>query len=202
LKRSATAYLASVVLVSACAGTSAPQTTSSTDTAAPDSAAPTDSATPVASVASVAPQAPASSPDDPLGFGKADNTAVVTVGDQRYEFSNLYCVTVFGVVAAQSVGGDPKVHIDVPPADWETSGEEWDPPSIRISGDDPYLDLRAGDEVVRNGARVGPGQSQVDSFTTEGRHVSGTATFLDYRAFTTNQNADSVSGTFEVTCGS
>lgn len=67
---------------------------------------------------------PDSNSDDPLDFGDEANTAVVTIGDERYEFTDLYCVNMFGAFSATSVGGDPQVSISLPPEDWETSDEE------------------------------------------------------------------------------
>lgn len=145
--------------------------------------------------------APSVNPDDPLGFGEEANTAVVVVGDQRYEFGDLYCVSMGGALGASSVGGDPQVNIDIPPEDWETSNEGWDAPSIRISGDDPYLDLRAGGEIVSQDARIDPSTSQVDSFSSDGVHASGTAIFIDYQAFTLGEQPEPMTATFEVTCG-
>jgi hypothetical protein len=43
-------------------------------------------------------------PDDPLGFGREANTAVVTIGDRRFEFGNLFCVTIGGAIGAASTG--------------------------------------------------------------------------------------------------
>jgi hypothetical protein len=160
---------------------------------------PANSGAPVANTAAPAGQ-PSVPVDNPVSaFGSADNTAVVVIGDQRYEFANLYCVTLAGAMGASSVSGDPKVNIDLPPQDWETSGSDWDPPSIRIQEDDPYLDLQAGNVLD---TRVTDEQSLVDSFTSDGKHATGTATFLDMATFMIDQSTPSVSGTFEVTCGS
>ncbi len=138
-------------------------------------------------------------PDDPLGFGSAENTAVVVIGDQRFEFSNLYCVTMSGALGASSVGGDPTVDMTLPPGDWQTSGDEWDPPYVSVSLDDPYHTYSAGNAPD---TRITAEQSQVDSYTSDGHHASGTATFIDVAAFMTDQNTASMSGSFEVTCGS
>ncbi len=143
--------------------------------------------------------AASASPNDPLGFGNEDATAVVTIGDRRYEFGDLYCVTLGGALSAASTGSDPSVDIKVPPEDWESSGQGWDPPSVWVSGDDGPLDLRAGDEVVRYDRRL-DGLSQVDSFATDGYHATGSATFVDFQAFGLGGEAETISGTFEVTC--
>lgn len=146
--------------------------------------------------------APPSDPDsnDPLGFGDAENVAVVTIGDDRYEFSDLYCVSMGGAMGATSAGGDPQVSIDLPPLDWETSNEEWDAPSIRVSGDDPYFDMQAGGDTMAADERVDPGSSQVDSFESDGYHAKGEATFIDATAVVVSEDPEPVTGTFEVTC--
>jgi hypothetical protein len=136
-------------------------------------------------------------PVDGLGFGKAGNSAVVKIGDQTYEFENLYCVTLAGAIGAQSVSGDPHVNIDLPPMNWQTSGEGWEPPAVSVDGDDPYFDLTAG-AAVSDSRLVG--KSQVDSFDSDGKHATGTATFIDITAFMLDQSTPTVSGTFEVTC--
>lgn len=138
--------------------------------------------------------------DDPLGFGEEENVAVVTIGDDRYEFSDLYCVSMGGAMGVSSVGGDPQVNIDLPPLDWETSGEDWDPPSIRVSGDEPYFDMQARGETMVADARVQPGSSQVDSFESDGYRASGEATFIDATAVMVSQDPEPVTGTFEVRC--
>lgn len=142
-------------------------------------------------------------PDDPLGFGDEANTAVVTIGDQRYEFGNLYCVTIGGALGAVSVGGDPQVDIDIPPMDWETSADGWDPPSVQVNLEDMNWIASPEDTALPN---IEPGLSQVDSFNTDGYHATGTATFMDSSAWQgfqfglQDEQPEPVQGTFEVTC--
>ena len=139
-------------------------------------------------------------PDDPFGFGKEANTATVTIGDETYEFSNLYCVTMGGALGAQTIGAGLGVHIDLPPMDWETSTDGWDPPSVSVDGDDPYLDLRAGGDFIQYDNRLDPSMSQVESFDSDGHHATGTATFIDYNALTVSGEITPMAGSFEVTC--
>jgi hypothetical protein len=189
-----------VLVLAACgsAGSDGAQTvegaTSAAATSTPGSA---DSQTSNADNGSGA--AASAAPNDPLGFGNEDATATVTIGDQRYEFGDLYCVTLGGALGAVSTGSDPAVDINVPPEDWETSNQGWDPPSVWVSGDAGALDLRAGDEVARADQRLA-GLSQVDSFTTDGYHATGSATFVDYQVFGLSGTAEPISGAFEVTC--
>jgi hypothetical protein len=139
-------------------------------------------------------------PDDPFGFGKEANTATVTVGDETYEFSNLYCVTMGGALGAQSIGAGLGVHIDLPPMDWETSDEGWDAPSISIKADDPYLSLLAGGDFIQYDNRVDESMTQVNSFDSDGHHATGTATFIDYNTLTLSGEIITMAGSFEVTC--
>lgn len=187
----AVALLAAATLA-ACGGP--PAQTSSV--AADSGSQPSDvgGSTPASAAASQA------STDDPLGFGEEENVAVVTIGDDSYEFTDLYCVSMGGAMGATSVGGDPQVNIDLPPLDWETSDEGWDPPSIRVSGDDPYFDMQAGGETVAADERVEPGSSQVDSFESDGYHATGTATFIDANAVMVSEDPEPITGTFEVNC--
>jgi hypothetical protein len=135
-------------------------------------------------------------PDDPFGFGDDDATAVVTIGDERYEFSGLYCVTMFGALSAASVGGDPQVNIDLPPQDWETSGDEWEPPKVRVDGDEPYFQYKADPELAARGEAFAA--SRVESFTSDGFQGSGTAVFMDVNDF--GPSPSPMAGTFEVSC--
>jgi hypothetical protein len=186
------------VLAIALAGCSAADSGNQTQPPA-NSQAPANSEVPVATTAAPAEQATGAPDNNPLsGFGKDSNTAVVVIGGQSYEFADLYCVTLAGALGAESLGGDPKIDISLPPEGWETSGDEWDPPSVRIQGDDPYMDLVAGNPADN---RITEEQSRVDSFSSDGHHATGTATFYDQAAAVdADQPPPSVSGTFEVTC--
>ena len=72
--------------------------------------------------------AASTNPNDPLGFGKDANTATVTVDGETYASSDLFCVALFGAMGAHSVGSGLGVSIDLPPEDWESSGQDWEPP--------------------------------------------------------------------------
>jgi hypothetical protein len=143
-------------------------------------------------------------PVDPLGFGRDANTAVVTVGDERYEFGNLYCVTIGGAIGAVSTGGDPRVDIDLPPPDWETSGDDWDPPSVKVTVRDVGTWIANPEDTAL--PNIEPGLSQVDSFSSDRFHATGTATFMEARGWQrvgmglADEPPDPISGTFEVTC--
>jgi hypothetical protein len=143
-------------------------------------------------------EAPTGDSDDPLsGFRDDEASAVVIIGDERYEFDGLRCVTMGGALGAASMGGDPSVNISLPPTDWESSGDDWDPPSVRVDGDDPYFHFEAGGDVVLMSPDLAE-TYMVTSFTSDGYRASGTAAFVDM-----TQLADPpppINGTFEVSC--
>ena len=202
MKRLAALGLASCLLFTACSaapGSGTPAGDQPTPTPAPGETAAPGGVTPVPPGAVVT-----ANPDDPLGFGEQANTAVVTIGDQRYEFGNLYCVTIGGAMGAASVGGEPTVNIDLPPLDWQTSGEDWDPPSIQVDvGDESWI----ADQDEPGLMGIEPGLSQVDSYSSDGYHATGTATFMESTAWNLVEMGLSeeappnpIQGTFEVAC--
>jgi hypothetical protein len=149
--------------------------------------------------------------------------AIVTIGDTRYEFELSgsldagtttrigVCFAAFGAIGGSGYAGDGSdvtVNIDIPPEDYETSGDDgWDPPSVRVSDDENGFDWRAGGDVIEGGfAGLDPDDFRVQSFSNEGRRASGSATFVDLNAATTAQingedPPEAVPGTFEISCG-
>lgn len=134
--------------------------------------------------------------------GVEENRAVVTIGDRTYEFDlSVQCLSLFGNMAAAGTavdGSDVDLTLGLPPEDWETSEEDWDPPYVRVDDDENDLNWRAGGDVVVD--MVEEGTSQVDSFTHDGQRASGTATFIDLYAVQRQENPDPVQGTFEFAC--
>ena len=137
----------------------------------------------------------------------AENTAVVTIGDQRYEFdvtpgaiqrcdSNFF--GAFWALGRDAAGNG--IDLLIPPA-----GD----PNFE---DAPYVnvgDLALDTEFIANSDRqmagVDAGESQVDSSTVDGTHIVGTATFVDLNASYAFQGGvgdepQPVTGTFEVLC--
>lgn len=136
------------------------------------------------------------------GSSAAENTALVVVDGERYEFTLQNCVAIGGALSAagKATGGaDISVNIDLPPANWESSRDDWDPPSVRLSDDVKNVDWRAGGEVIGEFAAVGEGQSQVDSYVVDGNRASGAAAFVDLYAVMKG-DFKAVKGTFEITC--
>lgn len=146
-------------------------------------------------------------------------TAVVTIGEKRYEFemagqgTTTQCLTVFGVVGGSgraTDGSDVTLSIEILPEDWATNSiyEEFDPPSIRVDDDELVQDWRAGDADrfdFDESIAPRPGESQVGSYTNDGKSASGTATFLDMdalfqAAIGQADRPEPVEGTFEINC--
>jgi hypothetical protein len=189
--------LGAMLIVAACSSGATDSDPGSAGTTAPDAATPeTTAGAPDAEPTG----ADSADTDDPLDdFRDEGSSAVVIIGDERYEFEDLYCVSIGGAMGASSIGNvDPDVRIDLPPEDWETSAQEWEPPSVSLSIDDPYTQWIAGGDLVIQLPKYKPGTSQVDGFTTDGYHATGTATFVDIAIPT--EELTPVTGSFEVTC--
>lgn len=139
------------------------------------------------------------------------DTGVVTIGSKTYEFNMTSpvvdtCLTLFGVVGGGGTaadGSDISVNMEFPPEDWRSDPDlaELDPPSIRIDDDTTNEDWRSGGDIVRQDDRIPDGASQIDSYTNDGNVAKGTASFIDYRAFSGGVPPASVQGTFEFYCG-
>lgn len=145
---------------------------------------------------------PAATDTDSAGVfvGTDPGTATVEIGDITYEFDlNVTCLTMGGAVSAAGVaadGSDVQVNAGFPPEGWETSNEDWPPPSVTI--DDGPRDVRwvAGGDVA---TAFPDGTSQVDSFTSDGNVVVGEATL--FSAYTFAEESPTVAtGRFEFHC--
>lgn len=165
------------------------------------------------SAAASEPAAPAASDTGPTEAAGGDigdnvlNTAVVTIGDDRYEFTDVECsIFTERYIQAGNFGGDPEVSIVLPPEGWESQGDTFGPPSVTVTIGDEFAGgavLVAGDagQVMIN--PIPDGQSQIDSYVVpDGRpvHATGTATFIDTTAINFGREAVPMTGTFEVTC--
>ena len=133
-------------------------------------------------------------------------TAVVTIGDETYEFSlagtatigtTTYvglCRSIFGMIQGNGYatdGRDITVDMEVPPVDWETyTDDRYDPPAIKVEDNEANASWVAdqGDEFVTG--------SGVGEFELDGASASGTATFVNQWA----PDSDPVEGTFEIDC--
>jgi hypothetical protein len=145
--------------------------------------------------------------DVPPPGGLAGNTAVVTIGDLRYEFdvtpSAVYRCDpdFFGAFWALGKDADNNgIELMIPP---EGDPNFEDAPYLKVK--DQTLDttwVATPDQEIEG---VEPGDSQIDSSSIDGGHLSGTATFADQDAYFAFQYANGeqphpVTGTFEVLC--
>ena len=145
----------------------------------------------------------------------APDTAVVTIGEKRYEFDMTSpfadtCLTLFGVVGGhgQSVdGSDVSIDIEIPPIGYQTRPgfEDFDPPNIEVDDDENDQEWTAGGDFSFLPYRPADGESQVDSYTSDGKHAQGTATFIDMTALFRSsvgqgERPQPVQGTFEILC--
>lgn len=156
--------------------------------------------------APAAPVPPTGGAPAPPVAGGEPNTAVVTIGEERFELSGLRCVSLGGAVGVQTVEGPdyPRIDISLPPPDWESSADDWDPPSVRVIADED--DTWIANPEATALINIEPGLSQVDSFSSDGFQASGTATFMnagDWQAAQMglqDEPPDPVDGAFQLTC--
>lgn len=145
--------------------------------------------------------------------GSGPSTATVTLGDDTYDFSTegatvAQCLTdLFGIFSAQlpaaedsGTPADGNVSIVVlhEGTDPETVGEV---NSVRLDvGDETWVADEA-DEILTQTEQFEPGMSQVDSVEIEGGTVRGTATFVQQGSLFGGGEVETMTGTFEATCG-
>jgi len=160
---------------------------------------------PPASSGSAATSGPAAPPTAaPGGPGGPANTAVVTIGSDRYEFTDVKCsILTTQYIQAGNYGGDPEVVIVLPPDGWEAQGDVFSPPEVTVtigSGAEQQVWF-AGDEpqVVKP---LPAGSTSLDYNVPEGRPVTATGTgmFVDIAAANFGKEWSSVAGSFEVSC--
>lgn len=144
--------------------------------------------------------------DDSEGSGPS--VATVTLGDETYMFSTegavvAQCLTdLFGIFSIQlpEVDGAGGVSIVVlrEGTDPETVGEV---NSVRVDlGDETWVADEA-DDLFDQFDQLEPGMSQVDSVEIDGRTVRGTATFFRQNSLFGGGDVETLTGSFEATCG-
>ncbi len=159
---------------------------------------------PLSSDGPAMPTADAPSTAAPNPGGGQLNTAVVTIGADRYEFSNLRCdIFTAGYIQAGNYGEDPEVVIVLPPPGWEAQGDVFSPPSVQVSlgsGLDEQVWF-AGDDPPTV-TSIPDGSTQLDYSVPDGRPVTatGTGSFVDVQAINFGREWSTVAGSFEVTC--
>ena len=195
--------LAIALTLAACGGSSTQSDTTpdgSTTTAAQDTAATTDTAAgDTETTTTVAVQALGDGDDSTTFYGNPPGTGTVEIGDITYEFDlNILCLSMagaMGVVGEASDGSSVSVDADFPPEGWETSGEDWEPPSITVGDDERDVNWQSGGVA----ADMYPeGSSQIDSFSNDGRLAVGEATFVN--SYTFGDELVVAEGRFEFHC--
>lgn len=145
--------------------------------------------------------------------GSGPSTATVTLGDETYDFSTegaivAQCLTdLFGIFSIQlpmvdesGAAADGNVAIIVlrEGVDPEEVGEV---NSIEVSvGDEDWIANEA-DMMFEQSDLLEPGMSQVDSVEVDGRTVRGTATFFRQNSLFGGGEVETITGSFEGTCG-
>jgi hypothetical protein len=141
--------------------------------------------------------------------GSGPSTASVTLAGETYEFSTegaivAQCLTdLFGIMSVQLPmvdGGDGGVSIVAlrEGTDPEVVGEV---NSVEVSiGDDDWIADEA-DDLYEMSDQLEPGMSQVDSIEIDGRTVRGTATFVRQNSLFGSDEPETLTGSFEATCG-
>lgn len=198
------------LVAAACGGsddeTSSPPTTAAAPTASQQdnteqaAASNDDSADePQPTETTVAVQALGDGNEDTTFYGNPPGTATVEVGDIKYEFDlSILCLSMFGAmgVAGEALDGSSvTVDADFPPEGWETSDEDWEPPSISIDDEERDVRWEAGGVATE---MYPEGSSQIDSFTADGRLAVGEATFVN--SYTIGENLQVETGRFEFHC--
>ncbi len=174
--------------------------------AEPDAnAAPATSEAPVASSDTETDPADAADAAPQLDFGSG--TGSITLGDETFELAigpgTGLCRDVFDMIQAGGEvtdGRDIQGDFMIPPLDWADFDDgRYDPPSVELEI------TSTGDDNARWRADAGwaaendlVGMSQVDSYEKDGLTASGTATFAN----AWNTEAESIEGSFEISCES
>lgn len=145
--------------------------------------------------------------------GEGPSTATVTLGEETYNFSSeaavaAQCLTdLFGIFSIQlpmiddsGAQADGSVAIIVlrEGTDPETVGEV---NSITVDvGDETWVADEA-DDLFGQFDQLQPGMSQVDSVEIDGRTVRGSATFFRQNSLFVGDEVETMTGSFEATCG-
>jgi hypothetical protein len=179
---------------------------SSTDPTSAPTSAPSDSENNTPTTGATTPP-----PEDGGSEAQGDNTAVVTIGTNRYEFDmtpgNVQRCDpdffgAFWGIGVSSDGGEASLNLLLPP---EGDPNFEDPPSVTVNDQANDLDWQADPEFVASYAQLEGIAIQVDSWTIDGNTASGAATFLDANAAYafvggTADAPELVQGTFEISC--
>jgi hypothetical protein len=206
-----------VLLAAGCGGGESDDSASSTESSEADSSsggteeAGDDNGTESGAEGEEAESAPEAEPEPEQEAGGGER-AVVTIGEEQFSSDqSVVCISLGGAVGGTffNDAGDIEITIDVPPEDWQSSPDDWQPPSVQVDDARDPQNERQWEAREQNATEltfVPEGASQVDSFSVSGSSASGSATFIDVdAAFVAlaegTDPPEPVTGTFEISCG-
>lgn len=185
------------LLVASCGGSdSDSETVDPTDTAVSETVAAESEPDPAEATTTAAP-ADTAAPPEPTGGD--ESYAIVTIGDETYEFAPTGAITercdpdFFGGYWVLFSTG---IVLLLEGERWEEQGVD-QTPNLQVTIEGSDLEYVADPDTNLPG--VEPGQSQIDSFEFEGGAASGTATFVEANA-AYGGTVEPVTGTFETYC--
>jgi hypothetical protein len=140
--------------------------------------------------------------------GSGPSTAMATIGGETYNFSTegavvAQCKTdLFGIFSAQlpMADGDGNIGVVVLLEGTDPAVvEQVNAVTVSVGDEDWIADEANG--MFEASDALQPGMSQVDSVEIDGRTVRGTATFVRQLSVFGGGEPETVTGTFEATCG-
>ena len=163
----------------------------------------------VALARAVPPTAPETEADGGDEGGSGPSTAMATIGGETYNFSTegalvAQCQTdMFGVFSVQlpmADGGDGGINIIALREGTDPAVvDQVDAVTVSVGDDDWVADESS--DLFDMSDTLQPGMSQVDSVEIDGSTVRGTATFVRQLSVFGGGEPETVTGTFEATCG-
>ena len=185
------------LLTASCGGSdSGAETSDPTDTRVSETVA-AESEPDLAEATTTAPPADTAAPVESTGGD--ESYAIVTIGDETYEFAPTGEITercdpdFFGGYWVLFSTG---IVLLLEGERWEEQGVD-QTPNLHITIEESDLEYVADPDTSLPG--VEPGQSQIDSFEFEGGAASGTATFVEANA-ASGGTVEPITGTFETYC--
>ncbi len=194
--------------LAACGGSDDSSGESSGDVTTQAQAAPDEGGTVAESGSDATTPSPEAEVDDGDSGGSGPSTAMVTIGDQTYNFSTegavvAQCKTdMFGIFSVQLPMADGDGNINIVALREGTDPavvDQVDAVAVSVGDEDWIADESSG--LFETSDALTPGMSQVDSVEIDGSTVRGTATFVRQFSVIGAGEPETMTGTFEATCG-
>ena len=194
--------------LAACGGSDDSSNESSADGTTQTQTPPDDGGTVAESGTDATTPAPPAEDNGGDSGGSGPSTATVTIGGDTYDFSTegavvAQCQTdMFGVFSVQlpMVDGDGDINIIVLLEGTDpTVVDQVNAVAVSVGDDDWIADESNG--LFDTSDALQPGMSQVDSVEIDGSTVRGTATFVRQFSVIGGGEPETMTGTFEATCG-